>query len=140
MIFNNAIADLYNSKYHELQLKYDEIVLKINHAESDSFILADKALEKATTRGPRQSDLSYEKAVILANARYSRTNLKITEHFQKLRDIVLADQTKKNQRVDINYNQLLVKVDKELIKNEKQSELKALTKFTEETSSLREYA
>ena len=78
MIFNNAIADLYNSKYHELQLKYDEIILKINHAESDSFILADKALEKAMTRGPRQSDASYEKALILANARYSRTNLKIT--------------------------------------------------------------
>ena len=137
MIINNAISQLYNDKYHQLNLKYNDLLSKIDQAESDSMLLADKTLEKAMIRGPRQSDVSYDRAVTLAYTRYNKINLKITEHFQKLRDTVLADQLRKNTIVDVSYDKLTLRADRELIKNEKQSASKALMSFTAEISSIK---
>ena len=137
MIINNAIVQLYNDKYHQLNLKYNDLFSKIDQAESDSMLLADKTLEKAMIRGPRQSDVSYDRAVALATTRYNKINLKITEHFQKLRDTVLADQLKKTTIVDVSYDRLTLRADRELIKNEKQSASTALMSFTADISSIK---
>jgi hypothetical protein len=137
MIITSEIGQLYNLKYQELQDQYNGLFAKIDQAESDSLILAETVYQKALVRGPRQTDVSYDRAVSAATSRYDKINAKIVARFQSLRDYVSADQLKKTQKVDVTYDKTIASADRELVKNEKRSEANSFASFTSEISSIK---
>ena len=135
-IIDNNINILYAHANDRLELSYSEILIKIDRAEIESFTMADEALAKASIQGPRQSDLSYNRALALAQSRYERTSQKITAHFQRLRDLVDVDKEKKMVMVDLNYENMIKRADRELLKNETRSASDSLISFMKEISSI----